>query len=68
MFPLLVSSLQGVYATDFFIKIMLFYNILMISNFNMYDVNFVYIIFYIWAIIYMIIYFLFYWFVKRFNN
>jgi hypothetical protein len=47
MFPLLVSSLQGVYATDFFIKIMLFYNILMISNFNMYDVNFVYIIFYI---------------------
>jgi hypothetical protein len=35
---------------------------------ELYDVNFVGIIFYILGIIYMIIYFLFYWFIERFDN
>jgi hypothetical protein len=54
------------YAVDFLI--VLFYNVFVIYNFELYDDNFVGIIFYILGIIYMIIYFLFDWFIERFDN
>lgn len=52
------------YVADFFKKIVLFYNVFVISNFELYDINFLGIILYI----YKIIYFLYYWFVERFDK
>jgi hypothetical protein len=47
-----------------FKKNVLFYNVFVISNFELYDINFLGIILYI----YKIIYFLYYWFVERFDK
>jgi hypothetical protein len=45
-----------------------FYNVLVISNFELRDVNFIGFLFYIWSIIYMIMYCLIYVFVGWFDN
>jgi hypothetical protein len=67
-----VTYLQFLSETRIFYKFLIlwcwFYNVLVISNFELHDVNFIDFLSYIWSIIYMIMYCLIYVFVGWLDN
>jgi hypothetical protein len=62
------TEYEALILYEFLILWCWFYNVIVISNMEMHDVNFIGFLYYIWSIIYMIMYCLIYVFVEWLDN